>query len=73
MMWPSSALLELSVRDLDVLDHAEDVRELQAHEANAFLIGSLEDLFSGHYVLPTSSAARNTTSFGDFATPNLQH
>ena len=34
---------ELAVRDLDVLDHAEDVGELKAQELDAFLLGALED------------------------------
>ena len=35
---------ELPVRDLDVLDHAEDVGELQAHELHVRALGELEDL-----------------------------
>ena len=42
--------LELSVRDLDVLDHAEDVGELQAEELDALALGTLQDFFAkvGH-------------------------
>ena len=35
---------ELAIRDLDVLDDAEDVRELQAHELHVHAIRELEDL-----------------------------
>ena len=35
---------ELAVRDLDVLDDAEDVGELKAQELDPFLLGPLEDL-----------------------------
>ena len=35
---------ELAVRDLDVLDRAEDVGELQAHELDLLALGPLENL-----------------------------
>src|SRR5690606_2884139 len=35
--------LELPVRDLDVLDRAEDVRELEAEELHLLALGELED------------------------------
>ena len=40
-------LLELPVGDLDVLDRAEDVGELQAHELHLLALGALEDLRLG--------------------------
>ena len=40
-------LLELAVGDLDVLDRAEDVGELQAHELDLFALDALEDLRPG--------------------------
>ena len=36
-------VLELAVRNLDVLDRAEDVRELQPHELDLLALGPLED------------------------------
>jgi hypothetical protein len=40
-------LLELAVGNLDVLDGAEDVGELKAHELHLFALGALEDLRLG--------------------------
>jgi hypothetical protein len=41
---PVERLLELPVGDLDVLDAADDVAELQAHELHAFTLGGFQDL-----------------------------
>ena len=40
-------LLELAIGNLDVLDGAEDVGELQAHELHLLALGSLQDLRLG--------------------------
>jgi hypothetical protein len=40
-------LAELRARQLDVLDHAEDVRELEPHEADVLRLTHLEDLRLG--------------------------
>ncbi len=44
---PSSALLELRARDLDVLDDPEDVGELESHEPDVLRVADLEDLGLG--------------------------
>src|SRR5204862_6925036 len=40
-------LLELPIGDFDVLDRAENVRELQAHELDLLALGALDDLRLG--------------------------
>ena len=58
-------LAELAVGDLDVLDDAEDVGELQAEELDALLLGTLEDrlLFTrlDHCVMLTGQQANRLT------------
>ena len=44
IIWPSRASLELPVGDLDVLDDAEDVGELQAQEPDAGRAAVVEHL-----------------------------
>ena len=43
MMPPVERFLELPIRHLDVLDDAEDVGELEAHELDLFARGTLQD------------------------------
>ena len=43
MMRPFERVLELAVRNLDVLDRPEDVGELQPHELDLLALGPLED------------------------------
>ena len=50
MISPSSALLELAARHLDVLVDAHDVGELQPHKVDAEALGELE-----HVLLPAPS------------------
>jgi hypothetical protein len=43
MMRPSSAFAELAVGNLDVLDRAEDVDELQPHELDLLALDPFEN------------------------------
>ena len=58
-------LAELPVGDFDILDDAEDVRELQAEKLDALLFGTLEDrlLFTGldHCVMLAGQQANRPT------------
>jgi hypothetical protein len=47
MMSPLQRLPELRARDLDVLDDAEDVGELQAQEAHLLRLRQVEDVRGG--------------------------
>ena len=57
-------LAELAVRDLDVLDDAEDVGELQAQELDALPLGAFEDVAFevGHGRILQGSAALPSAS-----------